>query len=72
MTDDNKPKDAHFDTNEVEANRAREQGLGLGERELNAQRDPAVDDFDDETDTDTGVERNTIVQGQDMERDAEV
>ncbi|MBW8303861.1 MAG: hypothetical protein K0M78_07950 [Brevundimonas sp.] len=30
----------HFETDAVRADRAREQGLGLGERELKAQRDP--------------------------------
>lgn len=30
----------NFETDTVQADRAREQGLGLGERELNAQRDP--------------------------------
>lgn len=30
----------HFETDTVQADRAREQGLGVGERELNAQRDP--------------------------------
>lgn len=30
----------HFETDTVQADRAREQGLGFGERELNAQRDP--------------------------------
>lgn len=34
---DEKP---HFETDTVQADRAREQGLGLGERELKAQRDP--------------------------------
>jgi hypothetical protein len=29
-----------FDTSAVEANRALEQGLGVGQRELDAQRDP--------------------------------
>ena len=29
-----------FETDTVQADRAREQGLGLGERELKAQRDP--------------------------------
>lgn len=42
MADD--PKRAaetpHFETDAVQADRAREQGLGLGERELKAQRDP--------------------------------
>ncbi len=61
------PETPQFETDEIEATRAREQGLGLGERELQAQRDPGVDDFDDETDTDEGVERNTAVQGQQPE-----
>ena len=30
----------HFEPDTVQADRAREQGLGLGERELKAQRDP--------------------------------
>ena len=42
MTDPTKtPAEApHFDTSDVEANRAIEQGLGVGARELAAQRDP--------------------------------
>ena len=42
MTDQpDRPKETpHFETDTVQADRAREQGLGLGERELNAQRDP--------------------------------
>jgi len=42
MSDDkDRPKEApNFETDTVQADRAREQGLGLGERELNAQRDP--------------------------------
>lgn len=36
-----RPKETpHFETDTVQADRAREQGLGLGERELQAQRDP--------------------------------
>lgn len=36
-----RPKETpHFETDTVQADRAREQGLGVGERELNAQRDP--------------------------------
>lgn len=36
-----RPKESpHFETDTVQADRAREQGLGLGERELKAQRDP--------------------------------
>jgi len=33
-------EDPHFETGTVRADRAREQGLGVGERELRAQRDP--------------------------------
>ena len=57
----------HFDTSDVEANLAIEQGLGVGARELEAQRDaggivtPDVDDGED----DDGVERNTAVLGSD-------
>ena len=42
MADDpDRPEESpNFETNTVQADRAREQGLGLGERELNAQRDP--------------------------------
>lgn len=66
MTDTNRPQDAAFETDEVEANHAREQGLGLGARELAAQRDAGPEDFDDDADTDRGVERlkaDTAVQG---------
>ena len=36
-----RPKETpNFETDTVQADRAREQGLGLGERELKAQRDP--------------------------------
>lgn len=39
----------HFETDEVSASRAREQGLGIGARELAAQRDPGdVQSRDDE------------------------
>ena len=42
MTDQlGRPKETpQFETDTVQADRAREQGLGVGERELNAQRDP--------------------------------
>ena len=41
MTDETRPKETpHFETDTVQADRAREQGLGLGARELEAQRDP--------------------------------
>ena len=52
------PKDTeaetpHFDTSDVEANLAIEQGLGVGARELAAQRDPGgvvTPDEDDDAD----------------------
>ncbi|HEV7384444.1 MAG TPA: hypothetical protein VGN89_06160 [Phenylobacterium sp.] len=34
-----------FLPNEVEANRARQQGLGVGQKELDAQRDPNPDEY---------------------------
>ncbi|WP_374514710.1 hypothetical protein [Brevundimonas sp.] len=43
MVDNDRPtsaEDPHFETGTVRADRAREQGLGLGARELQAQRDP--------------------------------
>ena len=42
MTDEaERPEESpNFETDTVQADRAREQGLGVGERELNAQRDP--------------------------------
>lgn len=45
----------HFETDAVEADRAREQGLGLGERELKAQRDPGgVRTANEDSDVDDG------------------
>lgn len=56
---DEKP---HFETDFVQTDRAREQGLGLGERELKAQRDPggiATPDVDDADEPgEPGVVRN--------------
>ena len=43
MTDQSRTTPAEqpsFETDAVQADRAREQGLGLGKRELDAQRDP--------------------------------
>lgn len=41
MADTDRPTETPtFETDTVQADRAREQGLGLGERELQAQRDP--------------------------------
>lgn len=51
-----------FETDFVQTDRAREQGLGLGERELKAQRDPggvATPDVDDADEPgDPGIVRN--------------
>ena len=73
MTDSTKgPEDTpHFETDEVDANLAIEQGLGVGARELAAQRDPGgvvTEDVepgteeDDDVDGDT-LDRNTSVLG---------
>ncbi|MEH6663876.1 MAG: hypothetical protein V7678_03415 [Brevundimonas sp.] len=65
------PEEPHFETDEVRADRARQQGLGVGERELQAQRDPGgvqpVDEDERLADENDAVERidNAIgVQGQ--------
>ncbi|QTN18153.1 hypothetical protein HZ989_12990 [Brevundimonas sp. AJA228-03] len=58
----------HFETSDVEANLAMEQGLGVGARELAAQRDPGgivtpdEDENEGEGDEDP-VDRDTAVQG---------
>ncbi len=73
MTDTTKtPKETpHFETDEVDANLAIEQGLGVGARELAAQRDPGGvvtpdvepgTEDDDDIDGDT-IDRDTAVQG---------
>ena len=72
MTDSNTtPEDPHFETDEVQADRARQQGLGVGERELEAQRDPggvqpANEDerLADENDTVERIDNAIGVQGQ--------
>lgn len=65
MTDTNKTPPAEapvFETDAVQADRAREQGLGLGARELQAQRDPGdVQSRDDE---------NVRVEAVDADEDA--
>ena len=61
MTDPTKtPEESpHFDTSDVEANRAIEQGLGVGARELAAQRDPGgVVTEDEDIDSADGVSVN--------------
>lgn len=55
------PEDPRFKTDDVEADRARQQGLGLGERELKAQRDPGgvrpLDEDENRADQNDQVER---------------
>ena len=46
------PETPHFDTSDVEANLAIEQGLGVGARELAAQNEPGEKAFDNEEDVD--------------------
>ncbi|CAN5259568.1 hypothetical protein BH10PSE2_BH10PSE2_02450 [soil metagenome] len=53
----------HFETDDVEANLAIEQGLGVGARELAAQRDPGGVVTADEDDDDA-LDRDTAVQGE--------
>ena len=49
---DDLPDDPALDTEEVETNRALEQGLGVGARELAAQNEPGEKAFDNEEDVD--------------------
>lgn len=74
MTDPTKTPDKtpHFETDEVDANLAIEQGLGVGARELAAQRDPGgvvTEDVEpgteEDDDVDGAIERNTSVLGTD-------
>ena len=65
------PEDPHCETDEVRADRARQQGLGVGERELQAQRDPGgvqpADEDESLADENDEVERiddSIGVQGQ--------
>ena len=61
MTDEKRPEPPHFETDFVQTDRAREQGLGLGERELKAQRDPggiSTPDVDDDDEPGDPVVRN--------------
>ena len=54
----------HFETDDVDANRAIEQGLGIGARELAAQREPGgVVTPDEDEDGDDEIDRDTAVQG---------
>lgn len=54
-----------FETDEIQANRAMEQGLGVGARELAAQRDPGgVNTADEDPEFENGVS----VEGGDEEQ----
>lgn len=53
-----------FETDTVQADRAREQGLGFGERELKAQRDPGGVRTPDEPDPDA-LDQSIGIQGTD-------
>jgi hypothetical protein len=64
-TDPKAPAEAPvFETDTVQADRAREQGLGLGERELQAQRDPGGVRTLNEDDSDA-LDQSIGVQGED-------
>ena len=72
MNDQTKTPDEtpHFETDEVDANLAIEQGLGVGARELAAQRDPGgvvTEDVEpgteEDDDVDGVIERDTSVLG---------
>ena len=72
MTDQNRTTPAEqpsFETDAVQADRAREQGLGLGKRELDAQRDPGGVRTPDEADPDA-LDQSVGVQGSDEDGDS--
>ena len=59
-----------FKTDEVQANRAMEQGLGVGARELAAQRDPGgVNTADEDPEFENGV---SVEAGDEEQRDVNV
>ncbi len=73
MTNSNTtPEDPHFETDETKADRASQQGLGLGQRELEAQRDPNAiqaanaddEDLEDDQDEVDPIDDSIGVQGQ--------
>lgn len=67
MADKERPTPAEspvFETDAVRADRAREQGLGLGERELNGQRDPGGVRTPDETGPDA-LDQSVGAEGSD-------
>lgn len=68
MADAERPQDGTaIETETVDANLAIEQGLGVGARELAAQRDPGgvvTEDVEPGEEEDDPVDRNTAVQGE--------
>lgn len=66
MTEEKIPTEQpQFETDTVQANQAEQQGLGVGERELQAQREAGETvDAEVDQDDDTTLERDTAVQGQ--------
>ena len=71
MTDSTKATEdtPHFETDEVDANLAIEQGLGVGARELAAQRDPGGVVTED---VEVGTEEDDDVDGDALRRDTAV
>lgn len=72
MADTDRPTPAEtpvFETDTVQADRAREQGLGFGERELKAQRDPGGVRTPDETDPDA-LDQSVGAEGSDDSEDS--
>lgn len=56
-----------FDPDAVDANLAIEQGLGVGQRELEAQRDPggvSTEDVEPGAEEDEPIDRDVAVQGE--------
>lgn len=71
MADTERPQDGTaLETDAVDANLAIEQGLGVGARELAAQREPGgvvTEDVEPGEEEDDALDRNTAVQGEDDE-----
>ena len=67
MTEQNRPDEQpQFETDSVQANQAEQQGLGLGERELQAQREAGDTTAQGEIDQDDDqIEEDVAVQGDD-------
>lgn len=65
MTEQTRPDEQpQFETDTVQANQAEQQGLGVGERELQAQREAGETvDAEQGQDDETTLEGDTAVQG---------